>query len=277
MIHILFPAGAFGSSIEYCLRQFSEEFYDKTLDDVDIKADGSMHTFHKFFHPTYKSELLSLPIQTVPITTPTYANNDQDSQEVIDTLAQVKNRVDKVVIITIENLEEHLQKELLAIHKQDFKYWALHYNFLKNPDLEHWEKIERFSLSLHNVSNLKIPADWIQVSFSNLLTNYQKTIQNIINKLGLTLINKDKFDRFSKKFETFQIKILDENYYPIRDYVDNAILGNNFVRNDFTFLQEVIAVRLLLYHGYEIQYPDTDAYRRLPRVARELNKLLIKL
>lgn len=278
MIHILFPAGAFGSSIEFCIRQFSNEHYDKSLDNVDIRPTGSMHGFDKLFHPVYKHDLLSLLKQKPTITTPTYPNNDQDSQEVIDTLVQVKNKSDKVVFVTLDNIEEKLQIQILVSLKTSLDNWAKNYHALQNPHLEHWEKLEECALALNEYSNnLNIPADWIQIGFNDLLTNYKKTIQKIFHELGLTFIHNDKFDRFTKKFENFQNQILQQKYFPVKNYAHHAILGDYFCRGKFDIVQESIAIALLLNSGYQIEYKDNDTDRRLPYNSHELYELLSKL
>ena len=62
-IHILFPAGGYGSTLEYCLRRFTKEYFDKSLESVTHNEDGSMHSYKKMFHPVFKHELLDLKNQ----------------------------------------------------------------------------------------------------------------------------------------------------------------------------------------------------------------------
>ena len=73
MIYILFPVGAFGTTIEYCIRRFSKEF---KINDVAVLPDGSMHNFHKKLHPIFIEQLENIDPST-SIVTPVYPNKSQ--------------------------------------------------------------------------------------------------------------------------------------------------------------------------------------------------------
>ena len=73
MIIILFPAGAFGSTMEYSLRKFSNEL---TTVQADILDNGSMHSFNKEFHPITIAGLEKIKDSKFEVITPVYPGHD---------------------------------------------------------------------------------------------------------------------------------------------------------------------------------------------------------
>ena len=84
MIIVLFPAGAFGSTIEYSIRQFSNELQKV---EATVMESGSMHSYTKEFHPSTLEQFLKIKDNNYEIVTPVYPGLDyKNSSETIKEL-----------------------------------------------------------------------------------------------------------------------------------------------------------------------------------------------
>jgi hypothetical protein len=97
MIHILFPPGGFGSTLEYAIRRFTKEF--ETINAI-VSPTGSMHTFNKENH-LHKINLFNKNQLTkiTGISTPIYPCFDASAETTIKKFIEVITSIDKVIFI----------------------------------------------------------------------------------------------------------------------------------------------------------------------------------
>jgi hypothetical protein len=115
MIIVMFPAGTFGSTIEYCLRNFSNEF---TSVPGKVLDDGSMHSFEKEFHPTSAKQFSEIYNRPYKIVTPIYPNDDCLSAD--ETIALYKSYLpadQKVLLIYFATVSMAQNNQLFCYHK----------------------------------------------------------------------------------------------------------------------------------------------------------------
>ena len=265
MIHVIFPAGGFGSTIEYCLRQYTQEYYDSSLDNHTVDSrDGSVHGF-TLFHPVCKKELKKIHIVDKKITTPIYGNRDQSPQEVLDTINNLIDINDNVIFVKLNNFDESIFVWLINLYKcqkvttkanhcdEIISANFFHYSDNKN-ELEFWQKREILALnfaenSLYNLKGIK--SSWISVSTTDLSTNIYNKIIYIIEKLNLTLINEPKLIDFCEVLYNENKKYF-EKYKNVIHYSDSILNLANYSCSDLTLFEEAMIQARLWYNGYEI-------------------------
>ena len=273
-IHILFPAGGYGSTLEYCLRRFTKEYFDKSLESVTHNEDGSMHSYKKMFHPVFKHELLDLKKQILSkpgpggnITTPVYANLDQSPQEVIDTFIKLVGK-DKVIFVEQKNIDDIL---IVAYCK------LLKTNGYPNANKKTiWETRENIALIISNLDTLKlqnINRDWYTIRPLDLAINLEQEFLGVCKFLNLSVKNFNKLKKFNLDHIKKQQFIFDSinNLKEITKHIiDNDI---EYEWKKLNFNEECILQALLLLEGFEVECYNLNL---LPNNVKKFRKLLIK-
>ena len=289
MIYILFPGGAFGTTIEYCIRRFSKEF---KIDDVNISPDGSMHNFHKKLHPVCITQLENID-PSASIVTPVYPNNSQGytAEEIVNIF---KNKIlpnDKVIFIVLDNELMYEQNTLFRYYKivlskmmsfnnmigvKSVQQWDPQYTCF--DDMQRWE--QRELLSLHPESgtndfklakNCKLN-DWLVLTPDEILFDLPNTIKQILNYLNLTYID-DGLDEFYNTWRHKQQYILDLHQL-IEDIVINTLDKRYFKWKDLDVQSESIIQYRLKRNGFILQCYNLNKF---PNDSIELFKLLTRL
>jgi hypothetical protein len=230
LIAVFYPAGAFGSTVEYAIKKFSTEFNTPVR---PILPDGSLHSISRDLHPTIIDEIKDYTSEG--IISPRYPDIKYNSFETIE---KFKNyfRGDKVIFIILEN-EQQIEASILfkyfkaeiRIWRDKFaenaKFWNPSYNSVN--DMELWEQREMLSISMNTyldelakVSTSRDP-NWLMISFDQILYNFPDTIKNVINYLGLTFVD-DNLLEFYKDWFAHQLYILDE-YNKVNQIVESII------------------------------------------------------
>lgn len=233
MINILYPAGAFGSTLEFCIRHFSNEHFDDSLTiDNSLKYDGSMHAFKKEYHPVY-FEIYN-PEKDYAIATPTYPNwNLLTAAETVLTYKQKFLNESRTVLITLNTIGAAEKCTLLMLNKvglesflpfqysAKFKDWGAE----SVDDLKIWDKREILSYYIRLFSEdiilapEIIPTNWLTVSFDDILYHLEATLVKIFDFLNLTFNNNN-------------IKSFYNSWFGKQRYVLNEIdLVNNIVQH----------------------------------------------
>ena len=113
MIAIFFPGGAFGSTLEYCIRRFSKEFETIT---AEILPDGSMHGYNKEFHPISIDEFKNIG-NNIDIITPIYPNLSLLTvDETVDEFIKLV-KCSKIIFITLDDVKMVERNWLFAYYK----------------------------------------------------------------------------------------------------------------------------------------------------------------
>ena len=273
-IHILFPAGGYGSTLEYCLRRFTKEYFDKSLESVTHNEDGSMHSYKKMFHPVFKHELLDLKKQILSkpgpggnITTPVYANLDQSPQEVIDTFIKLVGK-DKVIFVEQKNIDDILMVAYCKLLKT---------NGYPNANKKTiWETRENIALIISNLDTFKlqnINRDWYTIRPLDLAINLEQEFLDVCKFLNLSVKNFNKLKKFNLDHFKKQQFIFDSinNLKEITKHIiDNDI---EYEWKKLNFNEECILQALLLLEGFEVECYNLNL---LPNNVKEFRKLLIK-
>ena len=119
MIYVYFWAGTFGSTVEYVLRSFTNEY---TPVDAEIAQDGSMHQFYKFNHltdaKTISNFLNNQNLKSDTIATVTCPAADNLSlREITALLQSLYNPSDKFILLYVNSLEYAELNRLFQYYK----------------------------------------------------------------------------------------------------------------------------------------------------------------
>jgi|688.fasta_scaffold495693_1 Ni,Fe-hydrogenase maturation factor len=199
MIHILFPPGGFGSTLEYAIRRFTKEF--ETINAI-VSPTGSMHTYNKENHP-YKINLFDKNQLTkiTGISTPVYPCLDASAETTIKKFIELITSTDKVIFIEIKDIKAYERNFLFHFNKIDYfnicqiqyKQWNKQYQSVN--DMHHWELREALSLTHSDISAQMLSAgrlkqsNWLTITTDQILFDFVNTFKKIINYLELTLEN----------------------------------------------------------------------------------------
>jgi len=260
MIVIAFPVGAFGSTIEYSLREFSNEL---TKVSAVVLADGSMHSYRKEFHPLTIEEL-SKDNKLIEIATPIYPG--RDCLTPTDTILQFKKIIKqdhKVVLIYFKEIQSAERNMLFAYYKiSNFlmvfegkeKNWNKKYNSFS--DMQLYEQREAISFLVDSQSDytevLKVSdKNWLKVEVNDILHNFKNTLLTIFDYCNLSINTNCNIDEFYKDW-------LKKQQYIIREFETiNAILHsittNRYMQWDkLSIVGEAIIQSRLRKQGLEI-------------------------
>lgn len=286
MIHILFPAGAFGTTIEYCLKRFSKEF---RIDEISISESGSMHLYRKEYHPARLDEIKQIPNLAVNITTPPYPNNEANVLDVINTFKTVVAPTDKTIFVTVNSKIEYYQTILLLCNKIDFigtiakyeekypteRYKLWNKNYTSYLDMEPWEVRDLFSCT-HNYhiddllcASSQADDQWLIVKFDELLNNFVSIIIEIFNYTELTLVSCKELEIFHEQWIKKQQKIVSEQII-VSTILDNLSKNKYFSWGELSIIAESIIQFELTKQGIDFKCAGVN---RFPNNTDDLLKL----
>ena len=114
MIAIFFVPGMFGSTIEYLLRTFNNDF---EKNECKLLSDGSMHSYKKEFHPISVDEILSQ--NSVGIATPIYPFKEKHFPEILK-IFQDRNFIDLPILLYADSVSSAELNMLFQYHKIAF-------------------------------------------------------------------------------------------------------------------------------------------------------------
>lgn len=221
MIFIFFPCGGFGSTIEFCIRNFSKEFESI---NAEIMPNGSMHSYKKECHPCYNYELVDIAESNKKIITPVYPNLSYST--VIDSMNEfIKiSKNSKVVFIVIDTIEMIERNWLFAYYKvgldfvlqtdsKNVKKWNNDYKTFN--DMQRWEQREYLSFVISdsipefiNARNFALES-WLVINTDDILFNFKESLEKIFNYLELAS-DIDNLTEFIDLWSQKQKYVLDE-------------------------------------------------------------------
>lgn len=281
MIIVLFPAGAFGSTVEYCLRQFSCEL---TKVKATVLDNGSMHGYQKEFHPLTVDEFARNQLD-YEIVTPVYPGFDYLSP--LQTIQQFEQYLDhnqKVVLIYFKDLDMAQRNQLFCYHKIPILFDTIMTNKHKdwNSNYQSWHDMQiyelREALSFHIdqlQGFLEIPKqvnqNWLFVTPDDLLYNFKNTVLKIMNYLDLTQDTQHNLDDFYKIWMPRQKYILDE-FDLINQITQHIESGGDLIWKKLSIMGEAIVQSRLRKMGLEIACNRLDQF---PTSTQDLRKIIL--
>ena len=289
MIHAFFVPGMFGTTIEYVLRTFTQE-YDAI--DGTILLDGSMHSILKELHIFREDMLTELKkIQPGTITTPIYPFKTLHLPEILVHHEPYLGKNSRSMLIHASDLRSAELNMLFQYHKVCIGLnLGLHifcdsnaHNIIQwNPEYKHWTEMQPWELrewfSLFYVewvqewihSQHQVPEDFLKITNTDVLYDTKLSLIKIINHCGLT--PDGDIDSFVTKWQLAQQYIVDE--FDLLDHiVDSAINQKDFSWSPTHVIAEAIVQQRLRTCGYEIR---CDGLNNFPTDAKTLYNLLEK-
>lgn len=283
MIAIFFPPGAFGSTVEYSLREFGQELRKVS---ATVTSRGSMHSFVKEFHPLTLEQMKKIRLKEYEVVTPVYPGNDG-----LDISVAVQKMTEfmptKTVFIHFDTVSQVDRNQLFCYHKIT--------NFLKivlrnkasdwNPAysrVEHMQPYElREALSLLTnqaqsqdyiaVKN-QVPATWMCVTPDQILYDFEHTIARIIDYCELTPDPRTNLAEFYAVWFKHQQYILNE-FHTVQQIIEN--LNNpDFNWNPVSIMAEAMVQAKLRQQNWEIACYNLNQF---PTNIQDLRKVMLPL
>lgn len=278
----------FGSTIEYVLRNYTNDFSSV---DGKILSDGSMHSYEKYFHPSFKYQLDNIKnfIAGDAITTPTYPFKDMHFDKIIKKYREVcilDSNFD--ILLHADSLNDCELNILFQYYKiavvglnlgldmftipENFKEWNSEYTSWK--DLQRWEYREWFSIfyptwtSEWRDSKDIVDNDFLKINNKEFLTNPEKWTDKIINHCGLQKTN--DFADFFGEWKNKQQYIIDK-FNTIEMIITSVLDNTELSWCELTVIEEAIIQQKLRAHGYELM---CDGLNNFPCNSSELKNLI---
>ena len=278
MIHVFFVPGMFGSTLEYVLRNYSNEY---TSVDADVLPDGSMHGFKKECHPSSQLEidLLLKSINNNSITVPTYPFQTLHLPEILEKYTEYINSTSKEILVHASNTRDAELNMLFQYYKiatgslqkgLDIFCSGNEHNIVNwNTDYQHWSEMRPWEMrewiSLFYVawtkewieSQNQVGADFYKVSNIEILENLPGIVRKILQHCDLT--ESSGLDDFAVHWRSKQQYIMDE--FNLLDRVIECTINNVPLSwNPVNIIAEAIVQQRLRANGYEIRCDGLDVF-----------------
>lgn len=291
MINIFFVPGMFGSTLEYMLRNYTEE-HDPV--DAYITADGSMHTYTKEFHPNSMDRLLNGFNNNFKITTPIYPFPNNGLETIIESwpgnLGKSKN-----IFIKAKTLDDAELNILFQYHKiakgvlrkgldifcggnaHNIKNWNktyIHWDQMEPWELREWLSMfyPKWVTEWINIESV-IPAQSLIINNTDILKDISTQFVKIADFCSLSI--KYEYDNFAKEWLSKQQYILDE--FQLINAITDATLNGIFLDwhdKQLCFLSEAIIQKRLRSKGYELKCFELNTF---PNNSKALYNILEKV
>ena len=278
MIHVFFVPGMFGSTLEYVLRNYSNEY---TSVDAEVLPDGSMHSFGKECHAINQQDLDSKlkHLDENSITSPIYPFQTLHLPEILEKYTEYINGASKEILIHAANTRDAELNMLFQYHKiatgclqkgLDIFCSGNKHNITNwNANYQHWHQMRPWELrewfSLFYVawvqewieSQHQVGADFYKVSNTEILENLSQTVRKIFQHCDLT--ESLGLDDFAVHWRSKQQYIMDE--FNLLDRVVECTINNvPFSWNPVNIIAEAIVQQRLRAVGYEIRCDGLDTF-----------------
>jgi hypothetical protein len=291
MINIFFVPGMFGSSLEFVLRSYTNEYVPI---DASIDSDGSMHSFKKEFHLLSIDEINQYRAAQFnnSITTPIYPFKNAHLDEILKSYDLDKPGTYNLLIYadSTESAELNLLFQYYKIaagskNQQGLGIFCgnnIHNITQWNKDYLHWSQMKPWELrewfSLFYVqwvqewidSYDQVPDTFLKIKNTDFLFNTKNMCLQIMDFCKLTLSK--NLDSFINNWRTKQQYIIDE-FKLLDQIVDYTITNQKFVWQPISIISEAIVQQRLRSAGYEIKCDGLDTF---PVDSKTLYSLLEK-
>lgn len=278
MIHVFFVPGMFGSTLEYVLKNYSNEY---TSVDADVLLDGSMHSFGKECHPTRQSEIDSQlkSINNDSITIPIYPFQTLHLPEILEKYTEYINSTSKEILVHAANTRDAELNMLFQYHKiatgslqlgLDIFCSGNEHNITNwNVDYQHWSQMRLWEMrewfSLFYIawvqewieSQTQVGDNFYKVSNIEILKNLPGIVRKILQHCDLT--ESAGLDDFAVHWRSKQQYIMDE--FDLLDRVIECTINNvPFSWSPVNIIAEAIVQQRLRANHYEIRCDGLDVF-----------------
>jgi len=282
MIIVLFPPGAFGSTVEYCLRQFSQELTKKS---AVVLEDGSMHGYDKEFHPIFIDDFIDSNKNFFEIVTPVYPGKDfMTAQQTVSKLEKHIDGNQKLILIHLPTFDMAERNQLFCYHKipdlletvmkNKSQDWNSNYKSWK--DMQIFELREALSFFIDQqeqhlgIVSLAKP-HWLCVTADDILYNFENTVLNMLQYLELSFDHTQNLKIFYLDWFEKQKYILDE-YAVIEQIFYNLEHRNHYTWGKLSIMGEAIVQSRLRRAGIEIACHGINEF---PKNLQDLQNLFL--
>lgn len=303
MINLFFVPGMFGSTIEFCIRNFSNEYQSKLENDLEsyIRADGTLHSVTKELHLSsdkMPDVLTQYDSSSNAISTPIYPTQRKHFPEIIKTLyenSDFKNNKNVLLFadtLSAAELNLYFQYYKIATGDQhtglkmgiDIFFDNRSNSITKwNPDATNWRELETwqlrewFSIFYTNwiqewtESRQHIKVDFLSLSNVDFLYHTKDCLTRIFEHCNLTF-NEKNIDNFINIWQNKQQYIVDSENL-CRDIIANTMLQEDFAWDSTNIVQEAIIQKRLRDCGYGLKCWNLNKF---PTNTEQLYNLLEK-
>jgi hypothetical protein len=285
----------FGSSLQYILKSYSNEF--EPITNASILRDGSMHSYTKQHHWASIDEIVYAYRNgdISGVSTPIYPFEDNDLPEIIDTLKPFLKDTDSKILIYSEDINFAEINLLFQYHKivvgqattpsgwkvffdkvgQGYKSWNP--NYTSWQDMQPWQMREWLSLFYPELiqkwidSQHQVDKTFLKISNKEILDNTLETLSKIFDFCNLTPTQ--GLSTFLTKWRAAQQYVLDEHalILQIIDAVDSNV---QIQWQPLNLTAEAIIQQRFRALGYEIR---CDGLNVFPTDSQTLYNLLEKV
>lgn len=258
MIAVLYPIGTFGTTLEYCLKNFSKEL---TKVQAYVKDDGSMHSFSKEFHPITFQQFVDNQSATYEVISPTYPT--QDYVNPVDSLIQWQNILPTdcdCIVVYFDNREQYERNVLFCYYKiptfldhvlkDKAQDWNSTYN--SHHDMSVWELREALSFYIDQFDSYAgigehIPDNFMKITPDDVLLRLPHTVEKMLQFCNLTP-SLDGLQEFYAGWKTKQQYIVDE--FDTVNQICISVKNNSPLSwNKLSIIGEAIVQSRLRQHG----------------------------
>jgi len=277
MISIFFVPGMFGSTVEYILREFSDNFLDPALVlTCGLQPDGSVHGFQKSWHPlnmsAYKQDV------DAEIATPIYPTRDGTLLKILEVYPFKSPSIN--VLMYADSLrsaelnllfqyhkiaegEKHqLGLETFAIgNERDIVKWNSEYTHWSQ--MQPWEWREWMSLFYTTYvqqwinSQHEVPDTFLKISTTELLFQTKDTVTRIFDFCNVLAAG--NIDLFIKEWVEKQQYVINE-FNLLDDICNNTINNIAFSWEELNIVAAAIVQQRLRSLGYEIRCDGLNTF-----------------
>jgi len=281
MIAILFPAGAFGSTIEYSLREFTQGLHKVT---ATVTSSGSMHSFSKEFHPVLLTEIKKISHNSYEIVTPVYPGLDY-----LNPAATVQAMIEflpaKTILIHFDTASQVERNQLFCYHKiptfiqqvlqNKVSAWNPSYSLVEH--MQPYEVREALSFLTDQAEDYiavknQVPAGWLSVTPDQILYDFEHTISRMIDYCELTADPDTNPAEFYAVWFQRQQYILNE-FHTVQQIILN-INNQDFNWTSISIMAEAIVQAKLRQQGWEIACYQLNQF---PTNIQDLRKVMLPL
>ena len=281
MAVIVYSGGAFGSTLDYAMHEFSNEL---TKISAQVLDDGSMHSYHKEYHATTIDFVEQQPVGQYKTATIIYPGLDYLSP--IDAVRKIKQILppgQKVILIHFDTLDQVYRNQLFAYHKipeylnnvlkDKPRFWNPNYQAVS--DMQIYECREALSLSMQQAPDyLQVLAagdpNWMCVTPDDILYNFKNTTVNMLNYCELTLNQHCDIDIFYQTWFEKQQYIIEE--FRTVQTIINSLQHRPTKWLPISIVGEAIVQCILRNQGWEISCHNLNQF---PTTTQDLKKILI--
>jgi hypothetical protein len=291
MIHVFFVPGMFGSTLEYVLKTYSNEY---TSIYANVLPDGSMRSFNKECHPCsqFDIEPKLKSIKHDSITVPMYPFQTLHLPEILEKYTEYINSNSKEILVYACNIRDAELNMLCQYYKiatgslqkgLDIFCFGNEHNIINwNSDYTNWSQMRPWELrewiSLFYVawvqewidSQNQVGNNFYKVSNIEVLENLPAVVRKIFQHCDLT--ERPGLDDFAAHWRSKQQYIIDE--FDLLDRVVECTIKNVlFSWTPVSIIAEAIVQQRLRANGYEIR---CDGLNVFPTESTTLYNLLEK-